>query len=145
MTGTLVGVLASISASAALSIVVKVTIVLSMALLAARLCHNARASVRHAILASAFCVSLLLPAATFVLPAVEIRLAQIDAAEGPSMAGEVGGGATGGNEQDAAPPAPHVARPLLTFAWTSMAAWAIGTVMFVAPIGVGTFRRRQLR
>jgi uncharacterized protein (TIGR03435 family) len=145
MTGTLVGVLASISASAALSIVVKVTIVLSMALLVARLCHNARASVRHAILASAFCVSVVLPTATFVLPALEIRLARLERAEWPSMTGGESGGATVGNEQDAAPPAPPVARPLLTIVSTSMAAWAIGTGVFVAPIGIGIFRRRQLR
>jgi beta-lactamase regulating signal transducer with metallopeptidase domain len=92
-----------------------------------------------------YSATLLLPAATFVLPAVEIRLAPIDAAESPSMAGEVSGAATGGNEQDAAPPAPHVARPLLAIASTSMAAWAIGTVVFVAPIAIGIFRRRQLR
>ena len=145
MTGTLVGVLASISASAALSIVAKVTIVLSMALLAARLCHNARASVRHAVPASAFCVSVVLPTAPFVLPAVEIRLARLDTAEWPSMTGGESGGATVGNEQDAAPPAPPMARPLLTIVSTSMAAWAIGTGVFVAPIGIGIFRRRQLR
>jgi len=146
MTGTLAGVLVSISESTALSLVWQVTIVLALALVASRLCRHARASVRHAIFASAFGVSVLLPAARYVVPTVEIRLAEVDAAEWLSTPAAVSGYATGGNDSNAAPAAAsRVTRPLPTIESALIAVWAIGAVVFLAPIGIGLFRRRQLR
>jgi len=90
MNGTVGGVIVSISASTALSIVVKATIVLGIALLATRLARHARASLRHALLASAFAVLVVLPAFTMLLPRLEIPIVRLDAQESPSMPVGVG-------------------------------------------------------
>jgi uncharacterized protein (TIGR03435 family) len=145
MTGTLAGALMSTSASAALSIVVKVTIVLSIALLAVRLCRKGRASLRHAILASAFCVTVVLPAATLLLPAFDIRLAPPDAAAWPSLAGGTSDGASSGSPQGAAPSAAPRTGRLPALVSVSIGIWTLGTVAFLVPIGIGILRRRQLR
>src|SRR5437660_1213018 len=55
-------------------LVAKVTLAASLGLSAARLARTARASVRHAVLAAAFGVMLLLPLASVVAPMVPIAV-----------------------------------------------------------------------
>ena len=62
----------SIGGSLALSLIVKATIVAAGALTAVRVARRAPASVRHLLLASGFVVLLTLPAATLIVPAVEL-------------------------------------------------------------------------
>ena len=136
--------LVSISASVALSIVVKVTIVLGIALLAVRVGHTARASLRHAILASGVCGCILVLPATFFLPVIEIPLVHLDASEWPAMAVGVSGSAIPANLRHVAPPAAPRASLSLSIAAASMLAWAIGTFAFLGPMAVALLRRRQI-
>src|SRR5262245_7661128 len=65
----------AIGSSVAASIIVKATVTATLALLAARLARHSRASVRHLLFAATFAILLVLPIATFVLPAVYISIA----------------------------------------------------------------------
>src|SRR5271169_4483995 len=56
------------------SIVLKATLVLGLTLVAVRLAPRARASVRHIVLAAAFCILLTLPLFAVLLPTVVVHI-----------------------------------------------------------------------
>ena len=66
------GMLLAISSSLAASIVAKVTVTTALGLVAAWLARGSRAAVRHALLAAAFGVMLLLPIVSVVVPPLHI-------------------------------------------------------------------------
>src|SRR5438105_2588059 len=63
-------VMLAIGSSLAASIVAKVTVIMALAIFAAWLARGGRAAVRHALLAAAFGVTLLLPLASVLLPSI---------------------------------------------------------------------------
>jgi bla regulator protein blaR1 len=67
-------VLLAVSDSIELSIIAKATIVLGLALVAVRSARDARASIRHVVLASAFGVLIVLPAVVRLLPPVAVAV-----------------------------------------------------------------------
>ena len=69
--------LLAVSSSLAASIVVKVTVIISLALCAAWLARGSRAAVRHALLAAAFGVTLLLPIASVLVPPVHLGVVHL--------------------------------------------------------------------
>src|SRR5580658_1425371 len=64
----------TLSSSLAASIVAKVTVITALALFAAWLARGSRAAVRHAFLAAAFGVTLLLPIASVLVPPVHVAV-----------------------------------------------------------------------
>jgi len=133
--------------SLAASIVVKVTATTSLALIGAWLARRNRAAVRHALLAAAFGVLLVLPVASVVTPPVRIA---VPAAAGerivPAFARTVGA---------AKPVAPaHASRgvasvvpgsPGLSPSALLLAGWIAGTVLFLLPVVMGLWQVRSLR
>ena len=68
------GVMLAVSSSLAASIVAKVTVTTALGLIGAWLARRSRAAVRHALLAAAFGVLLVLPIASLVAPPVRIAV-----------------------------------------------------------------------
>ena len=68
MTPTFARFAIALSGSMEASIVLKATLVLGLTLAAVRLAPRARASIRHIVLAAAFCVLLTLPIVAVLLP-----------------------------------------------------------------------------
>jgi len=68
------GSMLAASDSPVVSIIVKATLILAFALIAARLTRRSRASLRHAILAAAFGVLLVLPIASTLAPPFRVGL-----------------------------------------------------------------------
>ncbi len=68
------GAMLAVSSSLAASIVAKATVTTALALIGARLARRSRAAVRHALLAAAFGVLLVLPVASIVAPPVRIAV-----------------------------------------------------------------------
>src|SRR5438128_1079004 len=64
----------AVSSSLAASIIAKVTVITALALLADWLARGSRAAARHALLAAAFAVTLLLPIASVLVPPVQLRV-----------------------------------------------------------------------
>jgi len=130
---------------AELSLVVKVTLVLIVALLATRLASRRSAAMRSLMLSAAFAILLLLPVATLVLPARAIEVA--DAYPAPF--------APAGATAVAVFPAPPVAAEAAAVSasrWSTPSLrvtisllWAVGAVVFVAPLVGSLVRLRRLR
>ena len=64
----------AVSSSPLVSALVKVTVTAALGLIGARLARGSRAAVRHALLAAAFGVTLLLPIASVVVPPVHLGI-----------------------------------------------------------------------
>jgi bla regulator protein blaR1 len=138
----------TISNSLAASIIVKATVAASLAIIAARLARSSRASVRHTILTTGFAVLLALPVAAFIAPPIHIALpvAQNSSASAPAALQSLDDGS----------PAPQMSKNAASSSVKSgaqgfsvfallFAAWAIGTVIFLAPVVIGLWQVRSLR
>ncbi len=76
MTWTFEALVTAFGLSAELSLLTKASVITLLGLAGASLARRARASVRHAILASTFAALVLLPAATYVMPTIAIAVQQ---------------------------------------------------------------------
>src|SRR5579862_3385168 len=113
MSPAIQGMMLAACGSLAASIVVKVTLIAALALFAAWLARGNRAAVRHALLAAALGVTLLLPIASIVAPPVHLVMpvaVKKRASAAPPPAGGVEQGAPVlmlDNPGDDAPPVPQ--------------------------------------
>jgi TonB family protein len=119
----------------ALSLIAKATLVLAVALVGVSLARRSRAAVRHALLAAAFGVLLVLPAASVFSPPVRVVLPVVS--QGPPATVVV-------HNPTALPPAPP--RPaVLSPADLLMAAWVAGALFFLLRMAAGLWQVRSLR
>ncbi len=139
----------AISGSLAASIVAKVTVITALALSAAWLARGSRAAVRHALLAAAFGVTLVLPIASVLVPPVHIGvpvMVENRAAAAPPLAS--------GGEQ--IPPARMTDDPgvrVISAPQSSgisrsnllLAGWIAGGAIFLLPLVIGLWQIRLLR
>lgn len=141
------GVMLAVGSSPAASMVAKATVAVTLGLIGAWLARGSRAAVRHALLAAAFGVLLVLPVASIVAPPVRIA---VPAAAQERMAPAFSGA------KDAVPPvAPaHTSvgdtSVVLRSAELSPSAllltgWIAGTALFLLPVAMGLWQVRRLR
>ena len=137
----------AIAQSPALSLVIKGTIVLALGLLAVRLAARARASVRHAILASTFGVVLALPLAGFVRLEIPVSVPALPMSNPDrEMAVAMPPGAPSPNaavERSGATPASVV--PRVPWADLARALWIAGAACFAARLGAALWHLRRVR
>jgi bla regulator protein blaR1 len=141
------GVLA-VSSSLAASILVKLTVAITLGLAGAWLARGTRAAVRHALLVATFGVILLLPMAALVMPphrvgvpiGVEMRTVLPPLVIGGESTHSATTAKVGTRVPPAKPPAPALSQSSLL-----LAAWAIGTALFLLPVIVGLWQIRLLR
>jgi uncharacterized protein (TIGR03435 family) len=141
------GVMLAVSNSPAASIVAKATVTTALALICAWLARRSRAAVRHALLAAAFGVLLVLPIASIVAPSVRIAVpaaaqersvlafAEVAGVTPAVVPTRVSAGLT-----PAGPQSPGLSLPALLFM-----AWIAGTALFLAPVAIGLWQVRSLR
>ena len=129
-----------------LLLVVKATVVLVLGLVAATAARRARASVRHAILASTFAALLALPVATVMLPGIAITIpadrapAQLVEPAVPPVSPPPTTGAVAGVARD-----PMGPRASLT-AWTIVVVvWGLGAALVLVSLTVALINLRRLR
>ena len=136
-----------VSGSLALSIAVKVTVVLAIAFGATSVLGRSRASLRHAVLAFVFGVLLLFPAASVIVPPLDIRVARLaigDAGPDVLAADRKAGWAT------AVSPVPlaAVGRPrafVPSMEQTFLAVWVLGAAVLLVPVATGFWTLRLIR
>ncbi len=88
MTRIVADVVLAVGSSLAASIIVKVTVIMALTLIGLRLARKSRAAVRHALLAAAFALSLLVPIASILVPSVrlvQLPIAAAGIAESPGL------------------------------------------------------------
>lgn len=148
MKPTINEVILAVSGSLAALIVLKVTVSLSLGLLAAWLAHGSRAAVRHALLAAMFGVILILPAASLLIPPLQVGMPV--GVERPAtllplgIAGSASSSATrAGPANRTAAPAAHV--PQLSLSELLLMSWAAGVALFLLPVAAGLWQIRSLR
>jgi len=135
-----------VSSSLAASIVAKATVATALGLTAAWLARGSRAAVRHAPLAAAFGVLLLLPAASIVAPPVRIALpaaAQKRTAPALREAAAIPPAAPPHTSADVTSVIPRSAPISPSALWT--AGWIAGTALFLLPVIMGLWQVRSLR
>ena len=150
MTPSLKAALLATSGSLAASIVAKVTLITALALFAAWLARRSRAAVRHALLAAAFGVTLLLPLASILVPPVRLAV-PVSVEHRTSIAQPL----VSGVEQ--IPPelirdhldAPAISAPRgsKTFSLPQLllTGWITGGAIFLLPVVIGLWQIRLLR
>jgi beta-lactamase regulating signal transducer with metallopeptidase domain len=141
MIETFAEAVAALSASPVALLLIKATIALVLGLSAARLAGQARASVRHLLLASTFAALVALPLAVNVVPAlaVELRVAAPNQANNAAAMSETplaAPGSADAGRRGIAAPAAEAARPVpvgwpaIAFAvWLAGAVWLIGSLL----------------
>ena len=136
--------------SVAVVAILKATLVCGVALLLARVCRRARASIRHLVLALAFAALIAIPAAGPIVPALTVILPAAPAsapAAGPDTAVPVQPTA----EPRLAGPRSHAtaetaaAERSLTIPQILVALWLIGVAVFLLPVVAGFWQVRRLR
>jgi TonB family protein len=133
----------AVGSSLAASIVAKATIVTALALIGALLARRTRAAMRHALIAAAFGVLLVLPIACMVLAPVHIAVPAATPAA-PPAAGAVA-------TVSRAPADPAMVTPSNSQAPTPslsallLAGWMIGVALFLLPMAAGLRQVRSLR
>ena len=138
-----------------IDVLVKATLVLIVALVGVRLAARARASVRHALLATALGAIALLPIAALALPAIDLpilpphpHVSFVDAADAPGIpiSGAAGRPAllTHGRETAAETqrPAASAAREATAIV---RAVWLTGAALVLISLGIGIARIHRLR
>lgn len=148
MTPSIRELMLAVSNSPAGSIIAKVTITTALGLLAAWLARDNRAAVRHTLLAAMFGVMLLLPAASLLMPPLQIGVATVihnsttflpfglrGVAEVSATTGRVATRAAG-----VTPSVLRISRSTLL-----LLGWAIGVVAFIFPVVVGLWQISLLR
>ena len=124
-------------------IVVKVTIIVALSLAGARLARGSRAAVRHALLAAAFGVMLVLPVASFVVPPIRIAVSVAPQDRTPLPAAEdLPGTILPITRAEPAAIARGSASPRLPL-W--MWAWIAGAVVALSPMFAGLWQIGSLR
>jgi TonB family protein len=129
--------LLAIGNSLAASILVKVTLTTAVSLVAAWTARHSRAAVRHALMAAAFAVLLLLPIAAMLAPAVRLTVAQPPMPAVQTTIRAIP--ATAPVRSTAAVPATASTTTLL------LAAWITGAALFLLPVAAGLWQVRSLR
>jgi len=141
------GFMLAVGSSLAASIVAKVTVTAALGLIATWLARGNRAAVRHALLAAAFGVLLVLPLASVLAPPVHvaapiaaIRVAVPSPVETatsvPSVTPEDGG-------VRVMPSTPHWAT--LSLSDLLLAGWIVGMALYLLPVMIGLGQIRSLR
>ncbi len=148
MTPTLREFLFAIGSSLAASIIAKVTITTAFGLLAAWLARGNRAAVRHALLAAMFGVMLLLPAASLLMPPLQVGVRAV--IENPTTFLPFGIGANAESSATTAGVGTRVAAVTPSVSQRSVSnlllgSWAAGVVVFLLPVVVGLWQIRSLR
>ncbi len=125
-----------------LSILIKATIVAALGLLAAWTTRRNRASVRHALLAAAFAVLLLVPVASIFEPPILIALPGQAQKIVPAVKGAIHGAPA-----IAAVPAHELTPPAKSISLSAvlLAVWIGGAVLFLVPVVTGIWQVRKLR
>ena len=136
--------------SLAVVAILKATLVCGAALLLARACRHARASIRHLLFALTFAALIVIPAAAPIVPALTVML---PAAPAPAAA----------RGHEAVVPVQSTAEPLLagrrspaiaetaaverwlTIPQVLVALWLIGVAVFLLPVVAGFWQLRRLR
>lgn len=125
------------------SILVKATIVAALGLFGAWLLRGRRAALRHAVLAAAFGVLLVLPAGAIFAPPVRIA---VNARSAPSAA--VFSSSADSSRNTPAPltiSAPSKHAPAFPFSAWLLAVWLCGTVLFLMPVAIGIRQVDRIR
>ncbi len=148
MTPTIREFLLAISSSLAASIIAKVTITTAFGLLAAWLARDSRAAVRHALLVAMFGVMLLLPAASLLMPPLDVGLPAVIENPTTFLPFENGSAAessatTAGVGTRVAAITPSVSKRSVSN--LLLGSWAAGVVVFLLPVVVGLWQIRSLR
>jgi uncharacterized protein (TIGR03435 family) len=138
----------SVGSSLAASMVAKATVTTTLGLIGARLARRNRAAVRHALLAAAFGVLLVLPIASVIAPPVRIAvpvglqertgppsLAEVIGAIPPITPEEANFGATSSIPQSSK----------LSPSALLVTAWIAGVILFLLPVIMGLRQVRSLR
>jgi uncharacterized protein (TIGR03435 family) len=138
------GFLLAVSNSLAASIVAKATVTAALGLIGVWLTRRSRAAVRHALLAAAFGVLLVLPIASLVAPPVGIAIAARERiAPSPGDTGTISPIAPSQASATVAPVHPKSAG--LSLSTLLFAAWLAGMALFLFPVTLGLWHVRSLR
>jgi bla regulator protein blaR1 len=129
------------------SIVLKATLVLGLTLAAVRLAPRARASIRHIVLAAAFCVLLTLPIVAVLLPpvVVHIPVSTVSDSRIPLVMPEPSPAVGHLANADGQAPAMASPRPSVSASAAFRAGWTVGAVLFLIPMVVSLVRIRRIR
>ena len=134
----------------AASLLLKVTAILLLAIAASLVLRRQRAAVRHVVVAAAFAALLVVPAVSLIAPAVLVGLPIASSPRAIPAAGDL---APGVNDtlQGQRHAFERVATTRVSSAvwpsWTALAAatWALGALLFLAPVIAGLWQIRALR
>jgi uncharacterized protein (TIGR03435 family) len=137
----------AIGGSMETSIVLKATLILGLTLVAVRLAPRARASVRHNVLAAAFCILLTLPLVAVLLPPVVVHIPVFTISDSriPLAMLEPSPGVA--HMANTAEPSPATAspRPSVSVSAAFRTGWTVGAVLFLIPLVVSFVRIRRIR
>jgi uncharacterized protein (TIGR03435 family) len=141
------GAMLVISGSLAASIIAKVTVATALSLIGAWLARGKRATVRHALLAAAFGVLLLLPIASVVVPPVQVKvpvMVESRAAVLPSLEGSKAFPLV---TADGGPRVISVNPKASGFSFFELllVGWIAGTAIFLVPVAIGLWQIRSVR
>jgi uncharacterized protein (TIGR03435 family) len=158
MTPSINVALLAVGSSLAASIVVKVTVIISLALCAAWLARGSRAAVRHALLAAAFGVTLLLPIASVLVPPVHLGVPVVDenrASAAPPLENGVEQippalMADPGDPAISAPQSSSLSKTMslskaISLSNLLLTGWIAGGAIFLLPLAIGLWQVRLLR
>jgi bla regulator protein blaR1 len=136
----------AISGSLAALIVAKATVATSLGLIAAWLAGGSRAAVRHALLAAAFGVTLVLPIVSLVAPSVRIAVPVFESRAVLPLSST-------GDAPPSVPPT-YADRPVtpassqmsrLSLSVILLAGWMSGVALFLLPVVIGLWQIRSVR
>ena len=133
--------------SLAVSILAKVTVTTALALVGTRLARRSRAAVRHALLAAAFAVLLVLPIASLIGPSIRIAVPIAAQNETPAPRVEVAADPRSPAPVDVLDRAPRATpeSSRLSISAVLFAGWAVGATLLLLPVVVGVWQLRSLR
>jgi len=125
------------------SIVAKATVTAALAFTAVWLAPRGRAATRHAALAAAFAVLLLLPLASVLAPPVRIAVAARVAADAPASPGDDAPAATAARHTAGDTPTVPAARSF-SLSTILTALWGLGLSLSLLPLALSCWKVRQL-
>lgn len=132
--------------STVLSILFKVTVTTTLGLTAAALARRSRAAVRHVLLAATFGLLLIVPAVSLIAPPFRIAMTVAAGKDGVLSATTEQTAGVGAAVQSKPSGSASSSRPgLVSIPNLLLAAWLVGTVLFVLPVAVGLRQMRALR
>jgi TonB family protein len=138
------GVLLVLSSSTAASMAAKATVIAGLGLAAARLAGRSRAAVRHALLAAAFGVLLVMPVVSLVAPPVRVAVRGAAPGRSPQPArASVIAALPQAAQAHAGSEVPLLAG--VSPAAVLFAGWVAGTALFLLPVFIGLWQVRRLR